>query len=223
MAFSISEFNSNLSRLGTSKTNLFVVTITPPTNISELESIIPSRDLTFRASAVQLPQIDINTKTVYTQSIGRAQRRAMGLQEFSVIPIKFLVDDDQRIVRYFHLWLQNIVNYNINGPIDGTMGSGLKSYEVAYKTDYVSPSIKIDVYSNSVDTIKYTYELYNAYPVNTPSIGLDWNNTDQLMELDVGFTFDGLNLTGMTDNIAPQYNPDDAIPETDTETITISN
>lgn len=203
MAFNISEFSSSLNRLGTAKTNLFVVTITPPTRLTQLSSIIPARELTLRASAVQLPQIDINTKTVYTQSIGRSQRRAVGLQEFSVIPIKFLVDGDQRIVEYFHLWLQNIVNYNVGGPVGGSNASGLKSYQVAYKTDYVAPNIRIDVYSNNVDTISYTYELYNAYPVNTPGIGLDWNNTDALMELDIGFTFDGLNVSGLGGNIEP--------------------
>lgn len=204
MAFNISQFSSNLNRLGTSKTSLFEVIITPPEALGT--EYISTRDLTFRASAVQLPQLDIATRTFYPQSIGRGQRRATGLTEFNIIPIKFVVDANHNVVRFFHNWIRNIVNYDINGGASGTNSVGMASYEVGYKSDY-SSQITINVYSDNIERITYRYELINAFPVNTPSLILDWNNTDQLMELDIGFTYDGLQVSGVESNVAPLYDP----------------
>lgn len=199
MAFSISDFSSNINRLGTAKTNLFEVVITVPERLQILQQYINTRDLTFRASAVQLPQLDINTKTFYPQSIGRGQKRAMGLSEFSVVPIKFVVDGNHGVVKFFHNWIKHIVNYDISGGPDQANLLGMQSYEVGYKEDYAS-QVTINVYSDNIDAVVYRYELLNAYPINTPSLSFDWNNQNQILELDVGFTYDAIKLSGVEEN-----------------------
>ena len=45
----------------------------------------------------------------------RSERRVVGLNQFKIIPMEFIVDKDLKIRQFFENWLQYIVNYNDNG------------------------------------------------------------------------------------------------------------
>ena len=199
MAFSISQFNSQLNKHGVAKTNLFVVTISLPSKLNFIENYITTRDLTFLCRSVNLPSIDINVNSLHPETIGPLERRAVGIGDFEVIPMNFLMDSNFNTMKFFHRWMQAIVNYDVSGGrLTEIPGTNQIAYEVGYKKDYAA-TITIDVYSgNSPFGGSYKYVLGNAFPVNVGNVTVAWENIDELMILPVGFTFDSLKVDGTT-------------------------
>lgn len=199
MAFSISEFNGQINKHGVSKQSLFVVTITLPPKLSSIENYITTRDLTFLCKQVTLPGIDLNAPMVYQHSVGMGERRAIALNDFEVVPMVFIMDSNFNTLKFFHRWAQAVVNYDTkSGRNSQIPGSTHVAYQVGYKKDYAA-TITVDVYSgNSPIGGKYTYVLKNAYPVNIGNITENWEDQDTYMSLNVGFTFDGMDVDGTT-------------------------
>lgn len=199
MAFSITEFNSHINKHGVSKQNIFVVTITLPPKLSSIENYIPTRDLTFLCRQVTLPGFDVNAPMIYPQSLGVGERRAIGINDFEVVPMTFMMDSNFNVLKFFHRWMQSVVNYDTKAGYNSQLpGTTQAVYQVGYKKDYAA-TITIEVYSgNSPFGGKYTYVLKNAYPVNIGSVLENWEDANTIMTLNVGISFDGLNVDGTT-------------------------
>jgi hypothetical protein len=199
MAFSITEFNSHINKHGVSKQNIFVVTITLPPKLSSIENYIPTRDLTFLCRQVTLPGFDVNAPMIYPQSLGVGERRAIGINDFEVVPMVFMMDSNFNVLKFFHRWMQSVVNYDTKAGYNSQLpGTTQAVYQVGYKKDYAA-TITIEVYSgNSPFGGKYTYVLKNAYPVNIGSVLENWEDTNTIMTLNVGISFDGLDVDGTT-------------------------
>lgn len=199
MAFSITQFSSQLNKHGLSKQNLFVVTISLPPKLSSIENYISTRDLTFLCKQVTLPGFDVNSPMIYPQSLGVGERRAIGINDFDVVPMVFMVDSNFNVLKFFHRWMQAVVNYDTKSGFNSqTPGTKQSVYQVGYKKDYVA-TITIDVYSgNSPFGGKYTYVLKNAYPVNIGNILESWEDNGTIMSLNVGFSFDAMDVDGTT-------------------------
>lgn len=199
MAFSISQFNSQLNKHGVAKTNLFVVTISLPNKLNFIENYISTRDLTFLCRSVNLPSIDVNVNSFHPETIGPMERRATSIGDYEIIPMNFLMDSNFNTMKFFHRWMQAIVNYDVSGgKMTEIPGTRQIAYEVGYKKDYAA-TITIEVYSgNSPFGGSYKYVLGNAFPVNVGNVAVAWDTADEVMVLPVGFTFDTLKVDGTT-------------------------
>ena len=204
MAFNITEFSSKINQHGVAKSNLFSVQITLPPKLAMIENYISTRDLQFFCRSVDLPKVEVNTTSFYAETIGQSERRVTGINDYDVLPMTFMVDSNYNVVKFFHRWMQSVVNYDVSaGKLTELPGSRQMAYEVGYKTDY-SSTITIETYSgNSPFGGNYKYVLGNAFPINVGNATHAYDQ-DGLMIIPVGFTYDILKVDGTTQGVVSQ-------------------
>lgn len=203
MAFNINEFSSQINKHGLAQTNLFLVRILPPpgfTGISDgndnednSTSLNLARELEFFCRTVTLPELDVQTVDYQKQSFGAITRRPQSMQ-FPVLPTVFMVDSNFAVMKFFHRWMQKVINYDTSaGPISEV--DGALPFEMGYKRDYAT-TIEIIVYSFQSESITYTYKMSGAYPIQVGNITEAWEANGEIMTLPVGFTYDELKVSG---------------------------
>lgn len=193
MAFSISEFSAEVNKRGLAQNNLFFVTITLPQVISVLHDDMPSRDLTFMCRSVDLPSLDVGTAQVRQQGYGLAEHRPTNFG-FDNLQTVFMVDGDFGVTKFFHRWIQEIVNFDTSGGIVSEV-NGKLPFEFGYKDD-VAATITVHVYSTAAQTVEYTYEFGKAWPISVPGTQVAWENSAEIMTQPVGFTYSSLKVSG---------------------------
>jgi len=201
MAFNINEFSAQINKHGLAQTNLFIVRITPPPTFTGIAdgaednsvSLNLSRELQFFCRTVTLPELDVQTVDVQKQAFGAITRKPQSMA-FPVLPTVFMVDSNFAVLKFFHRWMQKIVNYDTSaGPISAV--DGLLPFEMGYKSDYAT-TIEIIVYSFQSESITYTYKMDGAYPIQVGNITEAWEAQGEIMTLPIGFTYDSLKVTG---------------------------
>lgn len=201
MAFNINEFSSQINKHGLAQNNLFLVRITPPPSFTGITDggednsveLNLSRELQFFCRTVTLPELDVQTVDVQKQAFGAITRRPQSLA-FPVLPTVFMVDSNFAVLKFFHRWMQKIVNYDDSGgPISAV--DGMLPFEMGYKSDYAT-TIEITVYSFASESITYQYKMTGAYPIQVGNITEAWEQAGEVMTLPIGFTYDSLKVTG---------------------------
>lgn len=201
MTFKLQEFTASITNSGIAKTSVYEVMIMPPASLGL--SLNAQKMLTLRCQDVQLPEIDFQVLPYYQKLVGPGERRVVGMNQYKIIPVEFIVDKDLQIRSFFENWMQRIVNYDSPSAY-ASIGGGQLPYEIAYKSDYVG-TVDIRVWPNGMSTGQdgdppLVYQLQNAYPVNMGNVGLNWNNTDKAMILPIGFTYDTIKMPKMLRN-----------------------
>jgi hypothetical protein len=214
MALSLSKFRSTINKVGVAKTNTFEV-------IFGQHSRTPGtlgEGLTLMCQSVQLPEVDLMTIPYYPKVIGGGERRVVGINQYKIIPMEFIVDKNMKIVDYFSVWMQGIVNFYAppvwsNYRAADTNSNYVNSYEdqlpyeLGYKSDYAE-DITINVYPqglNDSDPEPKVYKLYNAFPVNIGNVTLSYADENKFMILPVGFTYDAIDVPGLIKNGRRSY------------------
>jgi hypothetical protein len=203
MAFNINDFSAQVNKHGLAQTNLFLVRIVPPPGFTGIADgnadednaveLNLARELEFFCRSVTLPELDAQTTDYQKQSFGAITRRPQSIQ-FPILPTVFMVDSNFAILKFFHRWMQKIVNYDTSsGPISEV--DGMLPHEMGYKIDYAT-TIEIIVYSFQSESITYTYKMSGAYPIQVGNITEAWESQGEIMTLPVGFTYDELQVTG---------------------------
>lgn len=192
MAFSISEFSSKLNKHGLARDNLFLVVIEPPLFLRP-GNMSPG-DLSFFCRSVSLPALTLGTTEVLNQGYGVAEKRPIALPHDNLNTV-FMVDAGQKVTKFFHRWIQHVLNYD-NSRGYNFEYNGMLPYEIDYKSAY-SSRIEIYVYSTESKEIKYKYRFDNAFPVATGNIELAWDNNEAIMTLPVQFAYDVYVNTGI--------------------------
>jgi hypothetical protein len=211
MVFKLSEFKSSLNNYGVAKTNTYEVIISPPSGLNFQFAVDTSvenlRQLALRCSSVQLPELDLLTLPYYSKVTGVAENRVIGLNQFKIIPMEFIVDADMKSVNFFQNWLQFIVNYYSSGSNFNAINGDQLPFEVSYINEYAG-TIDINVYpggmqgypgEDGTNTTFQQYKLVKAFPVNMGNIQLRWDSTDatSVMVLPVGFTYSAIEVPKM--------------------------
>lgn len=201
MAFNITEFISEISQYGVSKTNQYDVMITFPSAMDNLRingvaPIETARRLHLRAEDVRIPGISIMTSDNNIYGPGPFQKNAFNVA-FTEIPIVFLADKSGDIYKFFYAWMNQI--FDFAGP-GGNTSADNASYGVAYKSNIVSTIIIRVFDSTGKEQIKLT--MFDAYPVSMNEIPMSWNQQNELMKVTMSFTFshwklDNINYTGL--------------------------
>lgn len=190
MAYNISEFRSNISRHGILPTNKFLTVMTAPININlssfsaiadTFNTLAAERMIYLRTDQVRIPGMSVMASDNKRYGMGVNQKMAHNAQ-FTDIGMSFIADREGTIYRYFYSWLNQIIDFN------GTANySGVPSYTVGYKDDYVT-DIYIYVFDQS-GTIAKTVTIMDAFPTSINEINLDWNSNNTAMKINVNFTY----------------------------------
>lgn len=193
MAFNISDFSAQINNLGVAQSNLFVSSLTTPNGLSQ---IISSEELRFLCRSVNLPEMAVGTADYKPNGIGVMERRPTSFN-YSPVSAVFVVDSKFRVLKFFHSWMQTVVNYDVQGGPQSQSQSGARLYEFGFKRDYVS-NMSVVMFSNPVDDseLTYTHTYGNIYPINIGNITVAWENAAEVMLLPVTFSFDTLVVDG---------------------------
>lgn len=192
MAFNVSEFRSQINGSGLAKTNLFFVTITLPDGLRFIEQRIGTNQLRFLCKTVDLPELNIQVAEIKNKGYGPVQYSPTDLQ-YPALSTVFMVDGDYGVLKFFHRWMQEIVNYDISGGYLSANGN-LSPYEFGYKEDYIG-TVDVFMYSASREKF-YNYKFGKAFPVTIGNITASWENNDELLNLPITFMYDELTVDG---------------------------
>ena len=224
MAFSLSQFRSSINANGIAKTNTYEVVIGIGTaagsslqNITNIDTNALG-ELTLRCQSVQLPEIDLLTIPYYPKAVGGGERRVVGMNQYKVIPMEFIVDKDMRVVAFFESWLQGIINYSSPpGQNFNSINGNQLPYEMSYRDEYavqidinVWPGGEVSIPGTQSNSIPKKYTLYRAFPVNMGNVTLSWGDENKYMILPIGFTYDSIALPSMNSGTTGYNSVNDA-------------
>ena len=192
MAFRINEFKSQMDYFGgLARGSLFSVQIMPPKGVSSRAN---SRDMVFFCKNAAIPGFSINATQV--DQVG--QFRKLMPQSINIEPVQaiFMLDSDHQVLRFFHTWMQSIVNYGTKAG-DFAEVDGKLPFEVGYKDEYAC-RIVIRQYSTNYQKTGQYYEviLDNAFPLMIGDVDLAWENNDSYSVLPVSFQYDRIEVSG---------------------------
>ena len=189
----ISEFKSTFDQFGgPAHANLFQVTITGYPN--QVNSVLGSKELTFFCKTAQIPSVSLNTAS-YEAVASLPKQFPMGVQNNNISTI-FMVDSSHEILRFFHSWMQSVINI---GTAGGNLSedNGKLPYEIGYKDEY-SCRMSIRHFSTDRDPSRF-YEviLDKAWPSQIGDLDLAWESNDSYLTLPVAFSYDRIEYSGL--------------------------
>ena len=195
--FSIQEFRTNITSVSDNilPTHSFLVTFPRMNWInSTLKKMDIERYLTMRCETVIAPVMSfLQENIVRRYGYGPLENVPYGVnsQEFT---LQFIVDRNSLIPEFFEQWMNFIINRDSFGGANMlNTQNGRDPYEVQYKDNYVAPMINIQVYDRRQINVM-SYKIYDVFPNNIQSINLNWSDVDQLMRLNVSFSFTDFRL-----------------------------
>jgi hypothetical protein len=192
MSFNVADFRSKISKFGgLAKANKFVVQIFPPFWMNELSDslTISKKDpehLSFLCDTVNLPGKNLTTIDYLPQGFGAVSKIPVGVVHDS-LTTTFFMDGDHMVMKFFQLWMQEIVNTgsSFNGPLAAYKDR--TDHEMSYKSNY-STTVIISFFSDDGKSIlKYYFK--DAYPVQIGSVQLGWEQNDTIAKLPIEFSY----------------------------------
>jgi hypothetical protein len=189
----ISEFKSTFDQFaGPAHANLFEVTISGYPNT--VNSLMGSKELTFLCKSAQIPSVTLNT-AVYESVAALPRQYPISVQNTNINTI-FMVDSDHEILKFFHSWMQGVINIGTAGGNLSEFGGKLP-YEIGYKDEY-SCRISIKHFSTDQDPSRF-YEviLDKAWPSAIGDLDLAWESNDSYLTLPVAFSYDRIEYSGL--------------------------
>jgi len=165
------------------RTNLFEVTLRPPLIMTgdRIDQVIH-----LYADSVNIPGLNFATSETRRYGYGPIEKKPYA-PIFNDITISFLVDGTGNIYKYFYKWMNRIVSSDqyVNGNTSST--NGLGAFEVEYKDDYKS-QIAISTFDEAGNGV-LTSQIIDAIPIGLSDTALSWSDNDQIMRLNMTFTY----------------------------------
>ena len=183
--FNINKFSSEINNNGTLKSNRFIVDFSLP--VALRNGNYKTETISMRCDNVQWPGVSFAT-------LESPPRAGYGATEvipyapiFEDVSMNFIVDRNSYVHKFFFNWMNKIVNLQSEGQTRYKEGAFL----VGYKNDYCS-TINIKVYretgTNQAD-LAMNGILYRAFPRAMQSFDLNWASNDDLIKLNIQFTY----------------------------------
>lgn len=166
MSRSINDFKSSFKG-DLARSNRFDVDI--PVPLTLIPYIKTSRNLIYRCENANLPGRTF--ATTEQKTYGPVEKHPY-LTTYNDIDLTFIVDDDMQQKIFFDAWL-NYINPTYN-------------YNMRYKENFAT-TITINQY-DVTNTLSYTINLFDAYPISMNQLDLDWNG-DGYHKLTVTFAY----------------------------------
>lgn len=181
-SFSVSDFRSNL-RLGGARPTLFEVRLfTPPGLALDLQKT------PFLVRSAEIPQ---STGGIIRVPYFGREVKFGGDRQFPAWTVTVINDEDFKIRNEVEKW-SNAIN-SMRGNLRLVNGNDYKA------------NATVTQYGKQGDTLR-TYRFEGLFPASISSIGLDWNDTDQIESFQIQFEYDNwvLDTQGKTGNIGNQ-------------------
>ena len=191
MAFSITEFKSNLKG-GGARPSLFTVVLRYPSGVNT--STIPKSE--FLVKGASIPTSTIGTYDVFFH--GKAIHVA-GDRTFETWDTTIINDEDYGIRIALEKWMNLVADHKLNTR-DGGMNLKKEGENASYKQDiYVTQFGKDGKH-------KQHYHFLGAFPTTISAIPLDWGTASEIEEYTVTWTYDRWMPGGITPNPASPIN-----------------
>lgn len=191
MPFNINEFKSTLNKYGgPARKSLFVLDIGA---LKIFNNGMNVSDLRFFCQTASIPGLNYSVTDYYPNSFGIRQTVpiAMSPDQLNVV---FMVDSDQMVLRFFHQWMQSIINYNYaNGPFSQIENQ--LPYEVGYRNDF-STTASIKHYSTDSEDRYYEYVFADVFPTQVGPIDVSWSDSNSFSTVTVNFTYSHMITSG---------------------------
>jgi hypothetical protein len=195
MPFNINEFKSTMYKYGgPARKNLYVVEIA---NGPVQSDGMTARDLRFFCQTATVPGFNYAVADYFPNGFGVRQSIPISVNQdpFNAV---FMLDSDHMVLRFFHQWMQSIINYNYaDGPFS-QLGNQLP-YEVGYKKDFACNIIIKQYSTNSTaeDNAYYEYVLYDAFPTQISGVDMAWSDNDSYATATVNFAYSHMSVSAM--------------------------
>lgn len=155
----LNEFISKVKSTGLAKTNRYKVNITSP--ISMRPFMGSSRLISLFCEETSLPGLNIATTQ---HNVMGEHRQFPYMKNYDNVSMTFYIDNDFEVKGFFDNWLKYI--------------SDDSSKITSYYSDYISPTIEIDVLPMGSESPTHTVILHEAYPKAISSMMLSANSRD---------------------------------------------
>lgn len=175
--FDINEFKSEIAKVGVLPTNLFLVTLSAPKSMPNVDGGL--RTLKFFCMQTDLPGLDLGIEENIIHGTGPIERFPHTAL-FGDINLGFIGDGQGLILSFFHRWLNNIVLF------DDRKGNS-NFYRVSYKDTYTC-RIQIEVFNPGSDKI-LVYTLEEAFPYRINQMQMNWADQNSMMNIGVSFYY----------------------------------
>ena len=179
----IQGFRSRIDNLGgLQRPNLFYVTIPNP---RILQGDIGPILLPFLTESAALPGVSLATSDVRRYGYGPNEKKPY-VPIFTDMNMTFLGDNSGTVHKFFYKWMNGIVKFD-EFPNGKSGYNGVKPFEVEYKRAYAT-----DITITCVDEVEKNLieiKLYDAYPIFMGDVSLNWNDTDSVARIPIGFTY----------------------------------
>ena len=160
----LDDFKSRMTSFA--RPNLFEVEIYNPTKKMVIEEI--RRRLTFNCFSAQIPGM-----TTMTTEKDEGYRSIAYQKAYEDVSLGFYVNGDMKELKVFQNWMKLMIDPKTN--------------HVGFYDDYKA-TVSIKNLNQQQDTA-LTTTLHDAYPKTLSPIGLDYGSTDDILKIDVTFTY----------------------------------
>jgi hypothetical protein len=194
MAFNINEFKSVMNKYGGPvRKNLYLVEISALPVANDGMSV---RDLRFFCQSAVIPGLNYSVSDYFPNGFGVRQSIPTVSQPdpFNAV---FMLDSDHMVLRFFHQWMQAVINYNYaDGPLS-QVGNQLP-FEIGYKSDYAAKiTIKhFSTNSNGEFEGYYQYDLFDVFPTQISGVDVAWSDNDSFATATVNFSYSHIAFSG---------------------------
>lgn len=189
--FNVTEFKSRLDAYGgPARKNLFFMEI-----YGSNSSYIEDEALRFFCKTVTMPGINLDTTSYNPRNFGMGEIMTTG-QTPDPLSAIFIMDDNQRVMSFFHEWMQQISNYDTSQGLNTGMrnNSDHLPYELGYKDDY-SKNMVIRQFSIGNRPMQYVCELTKVFPIQISPIDLSWEDNNTYSTLSVNFSYKNIRFS----------------------------
>lgn len=191
MPFNINEFKSAMNRYGgPARKNLFVVEIA---GIPSVNTGINVNDIRFFCQNATVPGLNYSVADYYPNGFGVKQTIPLSVQldQFNAV---FMLDSDHMVLKFFHQWMQSVINYNNSNGSFSQINNQLP-YEIGYKKDFAT-TITVKHYSTDSQDYYYEYVLADAFPTQVSGIDVAWADNDSYATVTVNFAYSHIVMSG---------------------------
>ena len=176
-------FLSEFRNKSFARTNLFEVTIQPPKIMNGNKAF---ENLHLYAESASIPGLMFATSETRRYGTGPIEKKPYA-PIFNDVSVSFLVDGQGDIYKFFYTWMNMIVSSDqyVNG--NAAHQAGLAPFEVGYKDDYKC-QMMISTFDEAGNSV-LSSQLVDAIPISISDTSFSWGDTDQVMKLQVTFTY----------------------------------
>ena len=199
--FNITNFFTSVNTKGVLRDNSFILSIMPPQVMSNFSATQTINELSLRCESVNIPGINLQTQDIFRYGTGPVEKSPYSAF-FTDVTAQFIVDRDATEYTFFNLWMNSIVNMDLQG---GMLAANPQfnslPYEVRYRSEYAT-RVFIFVYNDKQEKV-VEVTLEDAYPLTLHDTPFNWNNQDAMVKLQVTLNYRSMYIKTLSTGALP--------------------